>query len=78
MKERLYLQSGPLVSKGLLEPHTKAGIDDPHYLNVMALGTHLPTRRHTAQNGTQYATRCTPDIDYFKTKFCSDSAERHS
>ena len=64
---------GPLVFK--CYDHIQiliAGIDNPHYPNVIALAQRLSTRTHTTQQWTQYATRC---IDYFKSKFCSDSSQ---
>ena len=68
---------GPLVFK--CYDHIQiliAGIDNPHYPNVIALAQRLSTRTHTTQQWTQYATRCVqPGIDYFKSKFCSDSSQ---
>ena len=68
---------GPLVFKCYDQIQIlKAGIDNPHYPNVIAPAQRLSTRGHTSQQWTQYTTRCVqPGIDYFKSKFCSDSSQ---
>lgn len=54
----------------------KAGTDNAHYPNVTAIAEHLSTRGHTSQQWKQYASKCIqPGLDYFKSKFCGDSAQ---
>jgi len=52
------------------------GIDNTHYPNVNVLAQRLSTRGHSSQQWKQYASKCIqPGLDYFKLKFCGDSAQ---
>ena len=54
----------------------KAGIDNAYYPNVNALAQKLSTRGYTCQQLKQYTSKCVqPGLEYFKSKFCGDSAE---
>ena len=68
---------GALVFKCYDQIQTlKAGIDNAYYPNVNALAQKLSTRGHTCQQLKQYASKCVqPGLEYFKSKFCGDSAE---
>ena len=68
---------GPLIFKCYDQIQTlNAAIGNAHYPNMNTLAQHLSTRGHTSQQWKQYASKCVePGLDYFKSKFCSDSAQ---
>lgn len=54
----------------------QAGIDNTHYPNLNGLAQCLSTRGRSSQQQKQYANKCVqPDLDYFKSKLCSDSSQ---